>query len=493
MGLTNLRTKFRDSSKHTWWGILLVLGLALMLPIFFGMGGSGMKRQLPPEEQKRKAAIDASQQAVAKVGPEAITRGQLDTYMDAMSAGRPLPAIQRHIGSPQALSQLEDQAVMVLAARKQKVDVSKADVDAEIEKEVSDQAHHDGVYDLVPEQRDPLLEQIRGSIEANRDEIKNGLVRKRLQDKLQKNVTLNTPGLGEGDIEVNARHILIEYKGALRAPKTITRTKEQAKALATKLTADAQKNPSGFAVLAQKNSDEPGAKTSSGDLGWFDKTRMVPEFWKAAYAAKAGSVVGPVESQFGFHVIKVEDRRVSVARQNQEVVKVIDAEKKANKIVVLAPDLIAVQAFMDLQKDARKDKKAADAKRAAVIADYQAAIKARPDDPSLSMVLGVLYKDAKDIPNAIAAFQAAAKQPGSDPEVHLNLAELYRKQGKKQEAIDEYQLAGRLASDSVPVHSAMLAAFKEMGEKDLVAKQKEWLANATKGQGGANAPIRMGG
>jgi len=77
MGLTSLRTKFRDSSKHTWWGILLVLGLALMLPVFFGMGGSGMRRQRDPSEQKRLDAIAEQDKPVAIVGEEKITRGSL--------------------------------------------------------------------------------------------------------------------------------------------------------------------------------------------------------------------------------------------------------------------------------------------------------------------------------------------------------------------------------------------------------------------------------
>jgi parvulin-like peptidyl-prolyl isomerase len=491
MGLTNLRTKFRDSNKHAWWGVLLILGLMMLLPLFFS-GFTGRNNRLPPEEQKRKAAIDASQQAVAKVGPEAISRGQLDEYIDAASSGRSLQPIQRHLYAPTVLGELEDQTVMLLAARKQNIKVSSSDVDAEIDKEVSDQAHKNGVYDLVEEQRQPLLDQIRSGVEAQRDEIQSGLVRKRLQDKLQKTVTLNTPGIGEGDIEINARHILIQYKGARGAAKTITRTKEQAKALATRLTADAQKNPSSFAVLAQKNSDEPGAKSSSGDLGWFDKTRLVPEFWKAAYAAKPGTIVGPAETQFGFHVIKVEDRRVSQARQAKEIQKVVDAEKKANKIEILAPDVKAAQAYEDFRKEPSKDKKVTDAKRATVITAYQAAATARPDDPSLPMMLGMLYKEANDTANAVAAFQKAAKL-GSDPEVHLNLADLYRKQGKKPEAISEYELAGRLGSDNTMVHSIMLSAYKQMGEKKLAKAQQEWLANATKGQGAENAPVRAGG
>jgi peptidyl-prolyl cis-trans isomerase D len=61
-----------------------------------------------------------------------------------------------------------------------------------------------------------------------------------------------------------------------------------------------------FAELAAKHSDDPGSKDSGGDLGWFGRGEMVPEFETAVFGAKPGEILGPVESQFGFHLIKVE-------------------------------------------------------------------------------------------------------------------------------------------------------------------------------------------
>ena len=107
--------------------------------------------------------------------------------------------------------------------------------------------------------------------------------------------------------QVKASHILIAYKGAQRS--TVKRSKEKAAAIAGKL-AEQAKNGADFGMLAEKNSDGPSAK-SKGDLGYFSRGRMAPSFEKAAFALKTGEISGVVETPFGFHIIKVEDRRTN--------------------------------------------------------------------------------------------------------------------------------------------------------------------------------------
>ncbi len=61
-----------------------------------------------------------------------------------------------------------------------------------------------------------------------------------------------------------------------------------------------------FGDLAKRYSNCP-SRQNCGDLGWFRKGQMVPEFERAAFAAKKGEVVGPVRTQFGYHLIRVND------------------------------------------------------------------------------------------------------------------------------------------------------------------------------------------
>jgi len=98
-----------------------------------------------------------------------------------------------------------------------------------------------------------------------------------------------------------------------------------------------------FAALAEKHSDDPGSRDRGGDLGWFGRGRMVPEFDEAVFSAKSGDIVGPVRSQYGFHIIKVEGFRPERQRPFDEVVEQvrfrvlegrasIEAEKRARDL-----------------------------------------------------------------------------------------------------------------------------------------------------------------
>ncbi len=107
--------------------------------------------------------------------------------------------------------------------------------------------------------------------------------------------------------EVKARHMLIQWAGAEQAPTSTTRTKEEALAKAQEL--KKQITAKNFVDFAKKNSEEPGAVVSGGDLGWFGKDAMVKPFEDAAFALAKGAVSEPVETQFGYHLIFKEDEK----------------------------------------------------------------------------------------------------------------------------------------------------------------------------------------
>jgi len=112
-----------------------------------------------------------------------------------------------------------------------------------------------------------------------------------------------TPAPTAEEQKVAASHVLIQYKGSMRAAPTVTRSKEEAKKLASDVMLKAKKGQD-FAALAKQYSDEPGAKDRAGALGKFGKGQMVKPFADAAFALKPGEISNVVETDFGFHVIK---------------------------------------------------------------------------------------------------------------------------------------------------------------------------------------------
>ena len=119
---------------------------------------------------------------------------------------------------------------------------------------------------------------------------------------------------------VKASHILLEYEGATRANPEVTRTKEEAEAKAKELLREAKKSGVVFSTLARDNSDGPSAP-NGGDLGYFQKGVMVPAFNDFAFGNSEGSI-GMVETDFGFHVIKIDDKEdvVQIATVSREIV-----------------------------------------------------------------------------------------------------------------------------------------------------------------------------
>jgi len=103
-----------------------------------------------------------------------------------------------------------------------------------------------------------------------------------------------------GEQEVRARHILVE-------------TEDEAKAVKAELDKGAD-----FAELAKKKSKDPGS-ADGGDLGFFTKEQMVPEFSTVAFALEPGKISDPVKSQFGWHIIKVEEKRSRKAPDFEQV------------------------------------------------------------------------------------------------------------------------------------------------------------------------------
>jgi len=104
--------------------------------------------------------------------------------------------------------------------------------------------------------------------------------------------------------EIAAQHVLVVWKGAKNAPKDVKRTKAEAKKRAEEAVAKARTAGVDFADVVKEFSDDAATKDRLGNLGKFPRDKMVKPFSDAAFALPVGGVSEPVESDFGFHVIK---------------------------------------------------------------------------------------------------------------------------------------------------------------------------------------------
>lgn len=133
------------------------------------------------------------------------------------------------------------------------------------------------------------------------DEAKAALT----EDALKQTYNEAVKSMG-GQEEVRARHILVDKE-------------DEAKAILDQI-----KGGGDFAALAKEKSKDPGA-SDGGDLGYFTKDQMVPEFADVAFKMYPGQLSNPVKTQFGWHIIKVEDKRTKQAPEFEKVKDQIEA------------------------------------------------------------------------------------------------------------------------------------------------------------------------
>ena len=128
---------------------------------------------------------------------------------------------------------------------------------------------------------------------------------------------------------IKASHILVAFVGATRANPDITRSNEEAKKLAQDLYRKARRNPDDFTQLASENSDGP-SKTQGGDLGFFQEGMMTDKFFDFCDRSRVGKI-GLVETEFGFHVIKVTDKE-DVVLTADVAKEIIPSEETSNGV-----------------------------------------------------------------------------------------------------------------------------------------------------------------
>lgn len=151
--------------------------------------------------------------------------------------------------------------------------------------------------------------------------------------------------------QVKAQHILIKTSPQVTEEKALAKIKE----------ISSQVNESNFTELAKKWSDDPGSKVNGGDLGFFGRGRMVPEFEKMAFDLAPGKISEPVKTSYGYHIIKVNDKKqsrvvpfdevkVNMARQKVKEEKTLTAIRDFRSQVAKAGSDSAVLEIVNQKK-----------------------------------------------------------------------------------------------------------------------------------------------
>jgi len=174
------------------------------------------------------------------------------------------------------------------------------------------------------------------------------------------------------DAQLNAEYDKLKAQASgnqYKARHILVKSEDEAKAIIVKL----NKDPKSFEALAKAQSMDPGSKAKGGDLGWFDAHSMVPEFSAAVAKLEKGKFTQePVKSQFGFHVIMLDDTRPSTATippleqvkaglsqqlQQQNLKKMLDDMKAKAKIDIVAAAPASAPAAMPAPAAAEPEKK----------------------------------------------------------------------------------------------------------------------------------------
>lgn len=223
------------------------------------------------------ANMNAGGDTVATVGDEKITKD--DLYEALVKAN-----------GQQVLDTLVIKKIIQLEAKKNNIDVTKDEIQEELNETIENfggkEAFNNALqyYGLTEEQIKEDIEinlyvnkLLKSEIEITEDEMKNYFEENKDSFKQEE--------------QVKASHILVKDE-------------ETAKEIKKKLDSGED-----FAKLAKEYSTDTGTKDKGGELGYFTKGKMVQEFENAAFSLKVGEISDPVKTDYGYHIIKVEDRK----------------------------------------------------------------------------------------------------------------------------------------------------------------------------------------
>jgi peptidyl-prolyl cis-trans isomerase C len=313
------------------------LKLAAILALAVGLAAC------PKKGEAGKEGSSGGTGPVAKVNGQDIPRADFDKQMERtrarfQRAGRQIaPALETRL-KENLIRKMVEEELITQAAKKEGVTLDNAEIDAKL-------AEHKQRFGS-----DKAFQSFLERTQQSEADVKSDLEKTLLRDKLfAKMLTGQEPTEDDAKKyyednkdkykqkeQINAQHILFKID-----KNTTDAEKKKKLETAKKVFAEAKKPGADFGELAKKYSEGPTAQRG-GDLGTFSRGRMVKQFEDVAFdpKVKPGDILGPVETQFGYHIIKVNEKTAETQRPYEEVKDSILTSLKARAKSKATRDLL---------------------------------------------------------------------------------------------------------------------------------------------------------
>ena len=449
--------------KHTKT-ILIVVVIVFAGTMFYGLGMSKFS-------QGQSGMQSAGSNKLATVNGEEVSRMRFVQIFSQMAQnmGGNLAPTDYYSLENYALQQAIQFTLMLQDARRN-VSVSGNEMNAAMASFLTSQKISDAAQ----------LDQILRANKINPDDFRNMLKEdvqvQKMVMKVQNSVRVEPDDLKE----VRASHILI-----LKDTKD---AKKQAESLLDQI-----KKGADFAALAKANSQDPGSAKNGGDLGYFAKGTMVPEFDKAVFTLKVGEISQVVESQFGYHIIKVTDTRLRQIQapkgQKMDLNSLILRQKQMTTYQNWLRGL-AQKAKIEVEDPVLKGfSLRTQGKINEALTAFLKAASQQPNNAYLQLMLAETYMVMGNSAAAEETYKKAGSVSTTDPATCMVLAAYFKQLTKsknitnkalfEQLANEEFARASALAGDNVTMHQQLLKVFQKQGLSSLAKKEQAIISQLT--------------
>ena len=450
--------KFLRKNSHVIVWIVVVA--FLVGGVLFGYGSYVTNRR------GNNAPAQQTQKDIAKVNGEEIDAGEYWAKIQASASYlSQIPGNQQLMYRYRILSSIIDNTLLSQKADEMniKVKVTDEDVQAEVDKVLERNK-------MTEEELEEYFKNNNRSLKQWKETVRDGL-------KEQKRIKAVIDSVAE-DVTVSEEEIAEEYEkvrvSRIVMPKNVDVEDPKAKITEAKSRID---EGTDFAQVAKDYSKSYDA-ASGGDLGFIghDGTNLGKALAEKAFAMKKGEISDVIETETGYTIIKVTDKKTTDDKEFAEKKKEIKKElldskklkaqnewfekiKEESEIIIAYPHLAGYEALTSQNYEKAINK-------------FEEVIQNNENSPYYSY-LARAYKESGNVDKAIETLKKAVEIHPEDWQTQLSLADTYKGEGMTEKAIEAYKQVSEKAKENRWIHTRLHQVFKELGEEELAQKEAD--------------------